>query len=151
MLRHKVDWASFHTIIITLVIMTSYYFDGLVQDCSNSSALARELLQSCAEPSISLVRYLDLNILLSSLLHRIRLHNSVTKLTPQIFFSKDLKKRPCQDQSNHILEIVKIVTSLKRIQGVAFAGESMEFLLQRPIVHFSLLYSLLVLITNENY
>ena len=25
-------------------------FDGLVQDCSNSSALAMELLQSCAEP-----------------------------------------------------------------------------------------------------
>ena len=28
------------------------HFDGLVQDCSNSSALAMELLQSCAEPSI---------------------------------------------------------------------------------------------------
>ena len=27
-------------------------FDGLVQDCSNSSALTMELLQSCAEPSI---------------------------------------------------------------------------------------------------
>ena len=26
--------------------------DGLVQDCSNSSALAKELLQSCTEPSI---------------------------------------------------------------------------------------------------
>ena len=26
--------------------------DGLVQDCSNSSALAMELLQSCTEPSI---------------------------------------------------------------------------------------------------
>ena len=29
------------------------YIDGLVQDCSNSSALAMELLQSCAKPSIS--------------------------------------------------------------------------------------------------
>ena len=29
----------------------NYYFDGLVQDCSNSSALAMELLQSCAKPS----------------------------------------------------------------------------------------------------
>ena len=28
------------------------YIDGLVQDCSNSSALAMELLQSCAKPSI---------------------------------------------------------------------------------------------------
>ena len=30
----------------------SYHFNGLVQDCSNSIALAMELLQSCAEPSI---------------------------------------------------------------------------------------------------
>ena len=29
------------------------HFDGLVQDCSNSSALAMELLQSCAKPFIS--------------------------------------------------------------------------------------------------
>ena len=29
------------------------YIDGLVQDCSNSSALAMELLLSCAKPSIS--------------------------------------------------------------------------------------------------
>ena len=28
------------------------YVDGLVQDCSNSSALAMELLQSCTKPSI---------------------------------------------------------------------------------------------------
>ena len=28
------------------------YFDGLVQDCSNSSALAMELLQSCTKSSI---------------------------------------------------------------------------------------------------
>ena len=30
------------------------YIDGLVQNCSNSSALAMELLQSCAKPSICL-------------------------------------------------------------------------------------------------
>ena len=29
------------------------YFDGLVHDCSNSSALAMEFLQSCTKPSIS--------------------------------------------------------------------------------------------------
>ena len=28
------------------------YVDGLVQDCSNSSALALELLQSCTKPSM---------------------------------------------------------------------------------------------------
>ena len=28
------------------------YIDGLVQDCSNSSALAMELPQSCTKPSI---------------------------------------------------------------------------------------------------
>ena len=30
----------------------SSHIDGLVQDCSNSSALAMELLQSCTKPSI---------------------------------------------------------------------------------------------------
>ena len=30
----------------------NFDIDGLVQDCSNSSALAMELLQSCAKPSI---------------------------------------------------------------------------------------------------
>ena len=30
-----------------------YYIDGLVQDCSNSSALAMEFLQSCTKLSIS--------------------------------------------------------------------------------------------------
>ena len=29
-----------------------HHIDGLVQDCSNSSALAMELLQSCTKPSI---------------------------------------------------------------------------------------------------
>ena len=32
--------------------ITEQYFDGLVQDCSNSSALALELLQSCTNPLI---------------------------------------------------------------------------------------------------
>ena len=30
----------------------NYYIDGLVQDCSISSALAMEILQSCTKPSI---------------------------------------------------------------------------------------------------
>ena len=29
-----------------------YHIDGLAQDCSNYSALAMELLQSCSKPSI---------------------------------------------------------------------------------------------------
>ena len=33
----------------------SYYFEGLAQDCSNSSASAMELLQFCAKPSICTV------------------------------------------------------------------------------------------------
>ena len=33
-------------------VFLGYYIDGLVQDCSNSSALAMELLQSCTEQSI---------------------------------------------------------------------------------------------------
>ena len=32
--------------------LKSLHIDGLVQDCSNSSALALELLQSCTKPSI---------------------------------------------------------------------------------------------------
>ena len=31
---------------------TEAHIDGLVQDCSNSSALAMELLPSCTKPSI---------------------------------------------------------------------------------------------------
>ena len=34
-----------------------YASDGLVQDCSNSSALAMELLQACAKASIFPVLY----------------------------------------------------------------------------------------------
>ena len=41
---------------ISVVMMghssTQLYIDGLVQDYSNSSALAMELLQSCTNPSI---------------------------------------------------------------------------------------------------
>ena len=34
------------------------YLDGIVQDCSNSSVLAKELLQFCAKPSILLLCHL---------------------------------------------------------------------------------------------
>ena len=34
------------------ITVATHHIDGLVQDCSNSSALAIELLQSCTKPSI---------------------------------------------------------------------------------------------------
>ena len=37
--------------VIVPMHCTKPKFDGLVQDCSNSSALAMELLQSCTKPS----------------------------------------------------------------------------------------------------
>ena len=43
-----------------------FYFDGLVQDCSNSSALAKEFLQSSAEPLIFI--FLKCNLVIGILL-----------------------------------------------------------------------------------
>ena len=37
----------------------SIYFDGLVQDYSNSSALAMELLQSCTKLLICFIKFLS--------------------------------------------------------------------------------------------
>ena len=39
-----------------------YYIDGLVQDCSISSALAMEILKSCIKPSIYGVNICDSDI-----------------------------------------------------------------------------------------
>ena len=47
-MTHK-EWRSYFELI-----KDRLYINGLVQDCSNSSALAMELLQSCTNPSISL-------------------------------------------------------------------------------------------------
>ena len=57
-----------HTkIFISLIVRNSsvakYHFDGLVQDCSNSSALAMELLQSSTKPTIYILIELDLKYL----------------------------------------------------------------------------------------
>ena len=38
---------------VLLWVFSCEYIDSLVQDCSNSSALGMELLQSCTQPSIS--------------------------------------------------------------------------------------------------
>ena len=46
--RHK----SYPDNVCKLQKLHGAYIDGLVQDCSNSSALAMELLQSCTKPSI---------------------------------------------------------------------------------------------------
>ena len=39
-------------VYISFTGLVESYFDGLTQDCSNSSALAMELLQSCTNPKI---------------------------------------------------------------------------------------------------
>ena len=38
-------------------MIQAHHIDGLVQDCSNPSALAMELLQSCTKPLISYIVY----------------------------------------------------------------------------------------------
>ena len=46
---------------ISFTSITSFqHFDGLVQDCSNSSALAMELLQSCTKASIWYQQYFSM-------------------------------------------------------------------------------------------
>ena len=48
-------WCINHIVIYGMQCENQYMYthiDGLVQDCSNSSALAMELLQSCTKPSI---------------------------------------------------------------------------------------------------
>ena len=44
--------ASLDQLWCIMACLRSYNFDGLVQDCSNSIALAMELLLSCTTPSI---------------------------------------------------------------------------------------------------
>ena len=43
----------FMLVILLISVYSCDYFNCLVQDCSNSSALAMKLLQSCTMPSIS--------------------------------------------------------------------------------------------------
>ena len=49
------------------LLNSNFHIDGLVQDCSNSSALAAEFLQSCSKPSHALRYHL--------LLHCMQQHN----------------------------------------------------------------------------
>ena len=51
-IKHKTE--RFESIEVGRVFfgILNEYIDGLVPDCSNSSALAMELLQSCTKPSI---------------------------------------------------------------------------------------------------
>ena len=46
-------------------VATLHYIDNLFQDCSNSSGLERELLQSCTKPLICSVMLCCFNIVLS--------------------------------------------------------------------------------------
>ena len=43
---------KYSTLQQKMPILYIYHIESLVQDCSNSSALAMELLQSCTKPSI---------------------------------------------------------------------------------------------------
>ena len=52
---HHSAWLSYNSLCVKSFgrhVFMNMHFDGLVQDCSNSSALAVGLLQSCAKPSI---------------------------------------------------------------------------------------------------
>ena len=49
--KHNVVYGSQANVDLTSCVLV-YDIDGLVQDCSNSSALAVELLQSYTKPSI---------------------------------------------------------------------------------------------------
>ena len=46
------NYSSDVFLLLSNDIITQKHIDDLVQDCSNSSALAMELLQSCTKPSI---------------------------------------------------------------------------------------------------
>ena len=48
----KSPWRPFRFRCANAIIKTNLHFDGLAQDCSNSIALAMELLESCTKPSI---------------------------------------------------------------------------------------------------
>ena len=52
---HVITQSIFSKVLLGVSVVNSksnLHFDGLVQDCSNCSALAMELLQSCTKPSI---------------------------------------------------------------------------------------------------
>ena len=49
--NHKIVHLKYRD-ILDGIEMWAVYMDGLVQDCSNSNALAMELLQFCTKPSI---------------------------------------------------------------------------------------------------
>ena len=76
--RHLCLWLSFdqhgigHQVIYKVHVDTTlmsheYHIDGLVQDCSISSALAMEILQSCTKPLILLKIPSNLTVLFNSL------------------------------------------------------------------------------------
>ena len=73
-----------HRLDLNILLQNPYnwfnsYIDGLAQDCSNSSALAIELLQSCTKPLISWLPFIISRLhihkcFLPSLLNRIVTH-----------------------------------------------------------------------------
>ena len=68
---------------------SNHYLDYLVQDCSNSSALAMELLQSCIKPAIwSITDYLSDNIPRNTSLFTFR--SNVFAINHQNMFEDDI-------------------------------------------------------------
>ena len=56
--------------VISSISFTYLHVEGLAKDCSNSSALAMELLQSCAKPSILPEKFKDTDLLKQKLFSR---------------------------------------------------------------------------------
>ena len=52
-------YIKYNAFFSSIIKITKHYFDDLVQDCSKSSALAVDLLQSCTKPSMSPVIHLS--------------------------------------------------------------------------------------------
>ena len=80
-------WPQFQQLGMTLVEIsqhayTSLYNDGLVQDCSISSALAMEILQSCTKSSISGLEIKPYEVLLSILLNKLGFLSLRTRMVP---------------------------------------------------------------------
>ena len=81
-----------HIFLIIAPMIFVDYIDGLVQDCSNSSALAVELLQSCAKPSIYSDVGEHLRITVTSYWARWRLKAPVSRLFTQPFVQAQINE-----------------------------------------------------------
>ena len=89
----KGEWEHYYAVCLAII--------GLVQDCSNSSALAMELLQSCTKPSIcsyesNSSQYItDISVmLLKSLATRLLVHANAKENTKASNYSPLCERNP---------------------------------------------------------